>query len=123
MKDQILIIRNEVAKYRRFTEAEMLAKGKKREIVISRQLCCYFAYNHCKSRVSLDVIAKTLNFPSYDHAVVIYSLRTMKNLIDTDKAIMKTVVELESIISDKLNNLQPYSRKWNGKYDYNETIR
>lgn len=66
-------------------------KTRKREVVIARQLSMYLAKNHTTS--SLKTIGD--NFGGRDHSTVIYSCRTVQDLMDTDLLFKDTVTELE----------------------------
>jgi len=67
------------------------SKTRKRQVVIARQLSMYLAKNYTKS--SLKTIGD--NFGGKDHSTVIYSINTVRDLIDTDSLFKDTVAELE----------------------------
>lgn len=67
------------------------SKTRKRQVVIARQLSMYLAKNYTKS--SLKTIGD--NFGGKDHSTVIYSINTVRDLIDTDSIFKDTVAELE----------------------------
>ena len=67
------------------------SKTRKRQVVIARQLSMYLAKNYTKS--SLKTIGD--NFGGKDHSTVIYSINTVRDLIDTDSMFKDTVAELE----------------------------
>lgn len=74
------------------------SKTRKRNIVIARQLSMYLAKNYTKS--SLKTIGH--NFGGKDHSTVIYSIKTVQNLIDTDSLFKDTVEELEKKVEMSL---------------------
>lgn len=69
---------------------KLSSKTRKRSVVIARQLSMYLAKNYTKS--SLKTIGD--NFGGKDHSTVIYSINTVRDLIDTDTLFKDTVAEL-----------------------------
>ncbi len=67
------------------------AKTRKREIVQARQLAMYFSKKHTKS--SLATIG--LHCGNKDHATVLHAIRTINNLIETDKQFKGYVDDLD----------------------------
>lgn len=76
------------------------AKTRKRSIVIARQLSMYLAKNHTNS--TLKHIGS--NFGDRDHTTVLYSCKSVENLMDTDTIFKDTVKELEKQV--KMNLLE-----------------
>ncbi len=74
------------------------SKTRKRNVVIARQLSMFLAKNYTKS--SLKTIGH--NFGGKDHSTVIYSIKTVQNLIDTDALFKDTVAELEKKVEMSL---------------------
>jgi len=74
------------------------SKTRKRQVVIARQLSMYLAKNYTKS--SLKTIGD--NFGGKDHSTVIYSINTVRDLIDTDSLFKDTVAELEKKVEFSL---------------------
>ncbi len=70
---------------------KLQGKTRKREVVIARQLSMYLAKNHTSN--SLKTIGD--QFGGRDHSTVIYSCRTVQDLMDTDLLFKDTVNELE----------------------------
>lgn len=70
------------------------AKTRKRNVVIARQLSMYLAKN--LTTYSLKKIGST--FGGRDHSTVIYSIKTIKDLLDTDEKFKTSVLELEKKI-------------------------
>jgi chromosomal replication initiator protein len=66
-------------------------KTRKRTIVIARQLSMYLAKNFTSS--SLKTIGS--NFGGKDHSTVIYSIKAIQDLMDTDSLFKDTVNQLE----------------------------
>ena len=77
---------------------KLSSKTRKRSVVIARQLSMYLAKNYTKS--SLKTIGD--NFGGKDHSTVIYSINTVKDLIDTDTLFKDTVAELEKKVEMSL---------------------
>lgn len=65
-------------------------KTRKREIVFSRQVCMSLA--KLKTKHSLSTIGKY--YGGKDHATVLHAIKTIKNLIDTDKTIREDIGHL-----------------------------
>lgn len=74
-------------------------KTRKRSIVIARQLSMYLAKNLTDR--SLKTIGDT--FGGRDHSTVIYSCRTVQDLMETDAIFKETVSDLEKKIRMSLN--------------------
>ncbi len=74
-------------------------KTRKRSIVIARQLSMYLAKNLTDK--SLKAIGE--NFGGRDHSTVIYSCKTVQDLMETDVIFKDTVTELEKKIRMSLN--------------------
>ena len=77
----------------------LAGKTRKRQIVIARQLSMYLAKNLTDK--SLKAIGE--NFGGRDHSTVIYSCKTVQDLLDTDMIFHETVSELEKKIKLSLN--------------------
>jgi chromosomal replication initiator protein len=73
-------------------------KTRKREVVMARQLSMYLAKQHTKS--SLKAIGD--NFGGRDHSTVIYSCKTVEDLIDTDPRVKDALYELEKKVKMSL---------------------
>ncbi len=73
---------------------KLQSKSRKRTIVIARQLSMYLAKKLTDK--SLKYIGK--NFGGRDHSTVIYSVRSVQDLMETDKVFKETVEELEKNI-------------------------
>jgi Bacterial dnaA protein helix-turn-helix len=99
--------------------AALQGKTRKREIVFCRQVIMYFLRQFSdKDSVSLAMIGRVFN---KDHATVLHSCKTIKNLIDTDKNIalkiklyeadIKTIVNFNTNVQiDKLLEIKEYLR-------------
>ncbi len=77
------------------------SNSRKREIVIARQLAMYFVKEHTSH--SLKTIGKA--FGGRDHSTVIYSCRTVNDLIDSDKSFQLVVEELEKKLTMSLHSI------------------
>ncbi|GAA5221412.1 chromosomal replication initiator protein DnaA [Membranihabitans marinus] len=89
-----------VASHFKIEADHLQSKSRKRNIVIARQLSMYFAKKHTNK--SLKTIGDT--FGGRDHSTVIYSCKTVKDLMDTDKIFKETVDDLEKKITMSLHS-------------------
>jgi len=76
------------------------SKTRKRNVVIARQLSMYLAKNFTEN--SLQNIGN--NFGGKDHSTVIYSINTVKDLMDTDALFKETVEELKKKVEMSLTH-------------------
>lgn len=83
-----------VSQYFGLSIEEMNSKTRKRNIVQARQITMYFAKEHTKA--SLTTIG--LYCGNKDHATVLHSCRTVKNLIETDRDFKNSVEDLNRMI-------------------------
>ena len=83
-----------VSEHFNLKEEFLQSKSRKRSVVIARQLSMYLAKN--LTTYSLAKIGGT--FGGRDHSTVIYSVKTIKDLLDTDDSFRTTVAELEKKI-------------------------
>jgi chromosomal replication initiator protein len=83
-----------VCDYFNITIDQMHSTTRKREIVQARQLAMYFAKNMTKA--SLASIGTEIG--GKDHATVLHAVRTVNNLIETDKHFRVYVEEIEKKI-------------------------
>jgi chromosomal replication initiator protein len=79
---------------------KLQGKTRKRQVVIARQLSMYLAKNLTDK--SLKAIGET--FGGRDHSTVIYSCRTVQDLMETDAIFHDTVAELEKKIKMSLHD-------------------
>lgn len=75
------------------------SNSRKRKIVTARQLAMYFVKKHTSH--SLKTIGKA--FGGRDHSTVIYSCRTVNDLIDSDKSFQLLVEELDKKMTMSLH--------------------
>ena len=78
---------------------KLAGKTRKRSIVVARQLSMYLAKN--LTNKSLKAIGD--QFGGRDHSTVIYSCKTVQDLLDTDMTIKEDVNALEKKIRMSLN--------------------
>lgn len=88
-----------VAEHFKVPVDKVQGKTRKRSIVIARQLSMYLAKNLTDK--SLKAIGE--NFGGRDHSTVIYSCKTVQDLMETDTIFKDTVAELEKKIRLSLN--------------------
>lgn len=87
-------IQKMVSEHFNLKEEFLQSKSRKRSVVIARQLSMYLAKN--LTGYSLAKIGGT--FGGRDHSTVIYSVKTIRDLLDTDDSFRSTVAELEKKI-------------------------
>ncbi len=92
-------IKGLVAEYFDVPVEKLGGKTRKRQIVIARQLSMYLAKNLTDK--SLKAIGEM--FGGRDHSTVIYSVRTVQDLMETDLVFKDTVSELERKLRLSLN--------------------
>jgi len=80
-----------VADYFELPVEKLQGKTRKRDVVIARQLSMYLAKSYTNS--SLKVIGD--KFGGRDHSTVIYSVKAVQDLMDTDLVFKDKVAELE----------------------------
>jgi chromosomal replication initiator protein len=85
---------NVVCNNMNITTEDFYSKSKKREIVQARQLAMYFSKKYTK--LSLAMIGQQCG--GRDHATVIHALKTVSNLLDTDKKFRALASEIEKNI-------------------------
>ena len=92
-------IKSLVAEYFDVPVEKLGGKTRKRQIVIARQLSMYLAKNLTDK--SLKAIGEM--FGGRDHSTVIYSVKTVQDLMETDLVFKDTVSELEKKLRLTLN--------------------
>jgi chromosomal replication initiator protein len=92
-------IKNLVADHFDVPVEKLGGKTRKRQFVIARQLSMYLAKNLTDK--SLKTIGEM--FGGRDHSTVIYSVKTVQDLMETDMVFKDTVAELEKKIRLNLN--------------------
>jgi len=80
-----------VCRFYRMEPWELMQKKRKREIVQRRQLCMYLAKKY--TTASLAVIGSEY---LKDHATVLYAIKTIENLITTEREFRGEVVQIQS---------------------------
>ena len=93
-------IQNLVAEHFSLPVDKLQGKTRKRQVVIARQLSMYLAKNLTDK--SLKAIGE--NFGGRDHSTVIYSCKTVSDLMETDMIFKDTVSELEKKIKLSLHD-------------------
>jgi len=94
-------IKQLVSEYLKIPVDKIQGKTRKREVVMARQLSMYLAKHHTNS--SLKAIGD--NFGGRDHSTVIYSCKTVEDLIDTDPLIKDALQELEKQVRMSLSGI------------------
>ena len=94
-------IKQLVSEYLKIPVDKIQGKTRKREVVMARQLSMYLAKHHTNS--SLKAIGD--NFGGRDHSTVIYSCKTVEDLIDTDPLIKDALQELEKKVRMSLSGM------------------
>lgn len=101
-----------VAIYNGVSVDELMIKTRKRELLFPRQQAHYFAHkftNYSLCKIGIDIGNK-------DHTTVIHSIKTVENLIETDKNISIKLKEIESELTYLRNKeesryINPISRQ------------
>lgn len=93
-------IQDLVAEHFNLPVEKLHGKTRKRSIVIARQLSMYLA----KKLTGKSLKAIGANFGGRDHSTVIYSCKTVQDLMETDGIFKDTVSELEKKIKLSLND-------------------
>ena len=76
-----------------FTPEELKMKCRKRELVFARQIAMFF----CRKLTTVS-LALTGSYFGRDHATVLHAVKTINNLIDTDREIRERVERYENIL-------------------------
>ena len=92
------LIQNLVAEYFEIPVDRLKSKTRKREVVTARQIAMYL----CKHHTNEPLKSIGEQFGGRDHSTVIYSIRSVQDLIDTDKEFKKIVKELQKKIKMSL---------------------
>ncbi|MEL6123587.1 MAG: chromosomal replication initiator protein DnaA [Bacteroidota bacterium] len=95
-------IKQMVSEYLNVPIEKIQGKTRKREVVMARQLSMYLAKHHTNS--SLKTIGD--NFGGRDHSTVIYSCKTVEDLLDTDPLVKDALHELEKKVKMSVSGLQ-----------------
>ena len=90
----ITYIINTVCEEMGTSQADFFTKSRKRNIVQARQLSMYFSKKYTKA--PLTVIGEQCG--GKDHATVIHALKTVTNLLDTDKQFRATADKIEQTL-------------------------
>lgn len=85
--DLIHIVKTAIFKVTKTTFAEWSQKNRKREYVELRHMFFYFVHEYSRGTITLQKLGKIL---SKDHTTVIHSVKTSRNLIETNVAFSYT---------------------------------
>ncbi len=88
-------IKKIVGEHFNLTTDSLKSKSRKREIVMARQISMFL----CKNMTKLPLKTIGEEFGGRDHSTVIYSCKTVQDLIDTDSGFKDTISVLERKIS------------------------
>ena len=77
-----------------FTKQKIDIKTRKREVVEARQIAMYVI--KCRTKLSFAEIGGLCG--GKDHATVLHSIKTVKNVCDTDRAFNHKVIAIRDII-------------------------
>ncbi len=92
-------IKNIVAEHHGIPVEKLKSKSRKREIVMARQVCMYLSKE--MTRQPLKSIGS--HFGGRDHSTVIYSCKSVQNLIETDTEFRHAMSHLEKKIAMSVN--------------------
>ena len=95
-------IKQLVSDHLKVSVEKIQGKTRKREVVMARQLSMYLAKRHTNS--SLKTIGD--NFGGRDHSTVIYSCKTVEDLLDTDPLVKDALDELEKKVKMSLTGVK-----------------
>lgn len=84
-----LDITKKVCEITKQKEEDVIKRTRKREIVFTRQICMSLAKLKMRRKVSLSDIGE--NYGGYDHATVLHAMKTVKDILDTDKNIREDI--------------------------------
>jgi chromosomal replication initiator protein len=93
------LIQKTVSEYFKVDVEALKGKGKKREIVIPRQVAMYF----CKRYTQLTLALIGENFGGRDHSTVIHALESVEDMMKTDPHFKASVEELGKKLKMRLN--------------------
>ncbi|MFK7932940.1 MAG: chromosomal replication initiator protein DnaA, partial [Saprospiraceae bacterium] len=93
-------IQKQVANHFDVPVEKLAGKTRKRNIVVARQLSMFLA----KKLTDKSLKAIGENFGGRDHSTVIYSCKTVQDLMETDVPFKETVVDLEKKIKMTMND-------------------
>lgn len=100
VENLIPIIRDEIEKYFGLKPGSIQIRRRKRKIVEARQIAHWLACHYELGTYSF--IGKT--FGNVDHSTVLYSKRTVNNLLKTDAEYRASFKDIQAIIINKLRN-------------------
>ncbi len=89
-------IKKKVSSFFNLTEANLVAKTRKREIVQARQIAMFFSRE--LTQTSLASIGAQIG--NKDHATVLHSCKTVENLMETDKMFRQLIEQLRATIEE-----------------------
>ena len=96
-------IQQTIEQYYQLPEGSIQVKTRKREIVIARQICHKLACEMNKNK-SLALIGK--EYGGKKHETVMHSIKTIDNLIETDKSIRNDYKEIMLLISSSITEAE-----------------
>lgn len=97
------IIMVEINKYYSSRKA-FKTKQRKREYVFARQLYMYFMKKH--TTLSLDLIGESFEInKSFNHATILHGIKTINNLIETDKILAYNINKIAGNIFNKTKSI------------------
>jgi len=85
-----------VSKFFKISENQILTRNRKKEVAFARQVAMYLA----KEMTNLTFESIGLNFGGKDHATVIYSHKTIKELLKKDLRLLSQVNEIRENIKN-----------------------
>ncbi|MCQ2228541.1 MAG: chromosomal replication initiator protein DnaA [Bacteroidales bacterium] len=83
-----------VCRHYNMDESDMQKDTRKREIVVARQVAMYL----CKSLTQASLSTIGMRLGNRNHATVLYSCKTVKDMIDTDKDFESHIKQIENSI-------------------------
>lgn len=98
--NKVNYIKSHVAKRLELDETEFKNKSRRRDIVTMKHLTAYFIRKYLK-KTSYAFIGEQFN--NLDHATILYGIRKVYDLMDSDKKFKEIVEKIDVEIGDYLN--------------------
>ncbi len=98
-------IHKEVVNYFHIQENQIFKKTRVRHIVDARQIFHYLSRKHNGKRMSLQTIAEYGSFTN-SHSTVLNSIKTVNNLMQTEKQFKANVLKIEEILTKKIQDVK-----------------
>jgi chromosomal replication initiator protein len=88
-------VQEQVCKYFNISKLDMISRSRKQDVCKPRQIAMFFAKKNTKA--SLATIANIIG--ERDHATAMNAIKTISNLMETDKKFRSQLIEIGSYIN------------------------